>query len=244
MKKINMVTTIRFFKNLLGILLIAMLSNHYACAQTDTQLQSHEELRGRAIQFLSTLPGVTHESKIKVNLPDPQLSLVSCESLEFFLPTGSNQRGNMRLGARCTAPQVWSLYLGASILQPVTHYITLRAMDKGQTVNPNDLMATSVYEHNPPTGLINDIQQLAGRTLVRPLPAGASLRNNDLRIEPTLIRGQTVKIIATGKGFGITYEGKSLANAAAGETVQVRTQSNHIINGIARTGGIVEVSGN
>ncbi|WP_262966169.1 flagellar basal body P-ring formation chaperone FlgA [Methylobacter psychrophilus] len=238
-----MIITVRFLKNLLGILLIALLPSQFSWAQTDTQLQSHEELRGRAIQFLSSLPGITHESKIKVNLPDPHLSLVNCESLEFFLPAGSGQRGNMRLGARCTAPQSWSLYLIASILQPVTHYITLRAMEKGQTVTANDVMASPVYEHHPPKNLINDLQELAGRTLIRPLPAGASLRSNDLHTEPTLTRGQTVKIIATGKGFGITYEGKSLANAMAGETVQVRTQSNHIISGIARTGGIVEISG-
>ncbi|UOA08764.1 flagellar basal body P-ring formation chaperone FlgA [Methylobacter sp. S3L5C] len=239
-----MVTKILFFKNTLGVLLTVLLSIQLAWAQADPQLQNHEELRGRAIQFLTTLPGVTHESKIKVTLPDSQLSLVNCESLEFFLPTGSSQHGNMRLGARCTAPQAWSLYLIASILQPVTHFITLRAMEKGQAVNLNDVTANSVYEQHPPNGLINDPQELAGRTLIRPLPAGASLRSNDLHTEPTLTRGQTVKIIATGKGFGITYEGKSLANAMAGEAVQVRTQSNHIISGIARTGGIVEIVGN
>lgn len=238
-----MIITVRFLKNLLGILLIALLPSQFTWAQTDTQLQSHEELRGRAIQFLTSLPGITHDSKIKVNLPDPRLSLVNCESLEFFLPSSSSQRGNIRLGARCTAPQSWSLYLIASILQPVTHYITLRAMEKGRTVTANDVIASPVYEQHPPKGLINDLQELAGRTLIRPLPAGASLRSNDLHTEPTLTRGQTVKIIATGKGFGITYEGKSLASAMAGETVQVRTQSNHIISGIARTGGIVEISG-
>jgi flagella basal body P-ring formation protein FlgA len=239
-----MVTKARFLKTLLCLPLIVLLPTQFVWAQTDTQMQSHEELRGRAIQFLTTLPGVTHDTKIKVNLPDPQLSLAACDSLEFFLPTGSSQRGDIRLGARCTTPQAWSLYLGASILQPVTHYITLRAMEKGQPVNPNDLIATPVYEHHPPAGLISDLQQLTDRTLIRALPAGASLRSNDLRTEPTLIRGQTVKIIATGKGFGITYEGKSLANAMAGETVQVRTPSKQIISGIARAGGIVEVSGN
>jgi len=239
-----MVTKIPFFKNLLSALLTILLSSQLAWAQTDPQLLSHEELRGRAMQFLTTLPGVTHDTKIKVNLPDPQLTLTTCESLEFYLPTGSNQRGNIRLGARCTLPQAWSIYLGASVLQPAMHYITLRAMQKGQTVTPNDLIATPVYEHHPPAGLVSDLQELGGRTLIRPLRAGVSLRNNDLRTEPILTRGQTVKIIATGKGFGITYEGKSLANAVAGESVQVRTQSNHIISGIARTGGIVEVPGN
>ena len=239
-----MVTKVPFLKNLLGILLFALLPRQFVWAQTDPQLQSHEELRGRAMQFLTTLPGITHDTKIKVNLPDPQLSLTTCDALEFFLPTGSNQRGNIRLGVRCTSPQPWSLYLGASILQPAMHYITLRAMEKGQTVNPNDVIATPVYENHPPISLISDPQELAGRTLIRPLRAGVSLRNNDLRTEPTLTRGQTVKIIATGKGFDITYEGKSLANAVAGETVQVRTQSNHIISGIARAGGIVEISGN
>ncbi len=238
-----MLTKVPFLKNLLGSLLITLLPSQFVWAQTDPQLQNHEELRDRAMQFLTTLPGVTHDTKINVNLPDPQLSLTTCNALEFFLPAGSHPRGNIRLGARCTAPQSWSLYLGASVLQPAVHYITLRAMEKGQTVNPIDVIATPIYEQHPPTGLVSDPQELAGRTLIRPLRAGVSLRSNDLHTEPTLTRGQSVKIMATGKGFDITYQGTSLANAAVGEVVQVRTPSNHIVSGIARAGGIVEVSG-
>jgi flagella basal body P-ring formation protein FlgA len=64
----------------------------------------------------------------------------------------------------------------------------------------------------------------------------------DLHPEPSLTRGQTVKIIGIGSGFQITRTGQLLANANPGQKTQVRTASKQIITGIARSGGIVEVS--
>ena len=46
----------------------------------------------------------------------------------------------------------------------------------------------------------------------------------------------------TGAGFTISNEGKALNNATDGQIAQVRTASGQVVSGIARSGGVVEVS--
>jgi len=48
--------------------------------------------------------------------------------------------------------------------------------------------------------------------------------------------------VSTGVGFSVSSEGKALGNALAGQIVQVRTNNGQTVSGIARPGGVVEVS--
>jgi flagella basal body P-ring formation protein FlgA len=55
-------------------------------------------------------------------------------------------------------------------------------------------------------------------------------------------QGQTVKTVSRGAGFSVSSEGRALHNAQEGQIVQVRTPSGQTVSGIARSGGIVEMS--
>ena len=55
-------------------------------------------------------------------------------------------------------------------------------------------------------------------------------------------QGQNVKTISSGAGFSVSSDGKALNNAAEGQVVQVRTNTGQTVSGIARPGGIVEIS--
>jgi flagella basal body P-ring formation protein FlgA len=213
---------ITFIKNTLFIVAIGLILNQFVWAESQISQQSHEEIRNSAIQFLSTLPGVTSTTKISVNLPDPQLKLSACARLEFFFPSSSypyNQ--NIRLGVRCTNPQAWSLYLAASILESDTTFLTQTAIKKRPAIKSEDLISPHPQQSVPSA-----------------LPA---LHN--LNTEVTLTRGQTVKTIASADGFQITYEAEAMSNAKVGQSILVRTPSKQIINGIVRPGGIVELFG-
>lgn len=234
-----------FINKPLSLFFGGLFLTQLAWAEPEIAQQNHQDMRNSAIQFLRTLPGVTGAAQISVNLPDPSLKLADCPTMEFFLPSSNYPHNpNLRLGVRCTNPQAWSLYLSATVLESKTTFVTRTAMEKGQIIKPDDLIASQSYDQHLPADLISDSQQVAGSTLIRPLPAGSLVRNHDLHTEATVIRGQTVKTIVSVDGFQITYEGQALSNATAGQSVLVRTPSKLVINGIARPGGIVELFGN
>jgi flagella basal body P-ring formation protein FlgA len=225
------------------VLLAYLFFSPNAWPQTTPQ-QDLQQLREQAIQYLKQLPGISADSQIKVSPVDPQLKLSNCTAIEFFLPNSSHQRGNLRVGARCSEPQAWSIYLGASILESKTYFVTRKALAKDHSIQTSDLVANHVFDAQNSSGFITDPEQITGRILTHPLAAGVAVRQQDLRSEPTLQRGQTVRIVAKGAGFTISNQGQLLANATAGQSTRVLTASKQIITGIARTGGIVEVAVN
>ena len=227
----------------IGVLLACLVFVENTWPQTFQQ-QDLQLLREQAIQYLKQLPGLSADAQIKVSPVDPQLKLASCSAIEFFLPNNSHQRGNLRLGARCSEPQVWSIYLGASILESKTYFVTRKPLPKDYSIQSSDLVASQVYDSNNSPSLITDPEQITGRILTHPIAAGVALRQQDLRSEASLQRGQIVKIVAKGSGFTISNQGQLLANAIAGQSARVMTASKQIITGIARSGGIVEVAVN
>src|SRR6266704_2460703 len=78
--------------------------------------------------------------------------------------------------------------------------------------------------------------------LVYSVSAGGPLRRDMMRAVPVVSQNQTVKLISEGRGFSISTDGKALNNAAEGQVVQVRIVSGQVVGGIARAGGIVNVS--
>ena len=94
-----------------------------------------------------------------------------------------------------------------------------------------------------PDGLLTDPFQAIGRSASISLPAGRPLRGDMLRQVAAVQQGQSVKVLATGPGFQVTGgDGRALNTAADGQVVQVRMANGHIVSGLARVGGTVEVS--
>ena len=62
------------------------------------------------------------------------------------------------------------------------------------------------------------------------------------RMKTALQQGQTVRTVTKGPGFSVSSEAKALANAVDGQVVQVKATNGQTLSGVARTGGVVEVS--
>jgi flagella basal body P-ring formation protein FlgA len=48
-------------------------------------------------------------------------------------------------------------------------------------------------------------------------------------------------LLVQGDAFSIRSEGAALANASAGQTVNVRSSSGRVIGGVAQANGVVEI---
>jgi flagella basal body P-ring formation protein FlgA len=93
-----------------------------------------------------------------------------------------------------------------------------------------------------PAGILSDPQQAVGKTLAAALAPGQPLRQDMLRSPLVVQQGQTVKLQSSGHGFRVTAEGRALNNAQDGQVAQVRGTSGQTISGIARAGGVVEIT--
>ena len=173
---------------------------------------------------------------------DARTQLSPCNAFEPFLPTGSKLWGKSTVGVRCLGPSTWTVYIPVQVNVSGSYLISARAMPAGYLIGEADIVIRSGDLNTLPTNVLTDRAQAVGKTVKNGFSAGQPIRS-DLLIAPWAVQqGQTVKTESNGPGFTVSSEGKALNNAVAGQVVQVRTNSGQTVSGIARSGGVVEVT--
>jgi len=225
------------------LLTVLLLAGAAAAQQPAQPRQDPEVIRKVAEQFLriqsAGLPG---QVSISANALDARTSLAACAAPEAFMPGGSRVWGRTTVGVRCTVPAAWTVYVTATV-KVVSDYLTTAApVAQGQVIAPEHLIKARGDLTQLPAGILTDASQALGRTLTVSLPAGTPLRNDALRAPAAVLQGQTVRLSSGGAGFRISAEAKALNNAAEGQVVQARTASGQVVSGVAKNGGVVEVT--
>jgi flagella basal body P-ring formation protein FlgA len=172
---------------------------------------------------------------------DPHLTLPACRALEPFIPAGARLWGQAMVGVRCNEQAGWTMYVPVSIRVMANVVHAVRPLAHGQQVEAADITLQEADLAQLPGGILTDMNQALGKTLVSNIAAGQPLRQDILRAPLVIQQGQTVQLQTQGRGFSARAEGKALSAAADGQVVQVRITSGRTISGIARPGGIVEV---
>ncbi len=214
-----------------------------ALAQTGLPRQDPAALRQTVEQFLRVqsagLPGQVH---LSVGQVDARSNLPACAAPEAFLPHGSRVWGKTTVGVRCSVPLPWTIYISATV-QVFGDYVVVAApLAQGQLIGPNDIAKVKGDLTTLPGGIITDPSQAVGRTVASSLQAGTPLRNDALRSQQVVQQGQTVRVISAGPGFRVSAEARALNNAAEGQVAQARTSSGQVVSGVAKAGGVVEVT--
>jgi len=112
----------------------------------------------------------------------------------------------------------------------------------GGVLQPGQLQQAEVDWAAAPTPPVADAAKLVGRQLSRPLPAGAPVRVADLRQRQWFAAGDTVQLVAHGRGFSVGGAGQALGPGLEGQTVRVRTDNGRVLSGQAVGQNRVEVS--
>jgi flagellar basal body P-ring formation protein FlgA len=211
-------------------------------AQTPSSREESGSIRTAAEQYLRMqTAGLAGTVTITVGQVDPRLRLSACASLESFIPAGSKPWGRTTVGVRCTAPEVWTVYVQATV-KVIGEYVAAQSpLAQGQMIGPADLTVVRGDLTSLPAGVVLTPSQAIGRTATVSIPSGAPLRSDALRAYPVVQQGQTVRLVTSGPGFQVSADGKALNTGVDGQVVQARTASGQLISGIAKPGGIVEV---
>jgi flagella basal body P-ring formation protein FlgA len=212
-------------------------------AQEAVARQDHKLVRQAVEQFLQTqsagLPGT---AAITVGSIDPRLNLPACAAPEAYLPQGGRAWGKTMVGVRCSAPAAWNIYVSATVRVQGEYIATAAPLTQGRSIGPDDIRKVKGDLTALPAGIITDASQAVGRTLAMSLPPGTPLRQDALRNQQAIQQGQTVRVVSSGPGFSVSSEARALNNANDGQVTQARTPNGQVVSGVARMGGIVEVT--
>ena len=185
------------------------------------------------------LPGKVSYSVVPL---DPRTQLSPCSAFEPFLPSGSKLWGKSTVGVRCLGPSTWTVYIQVQVKVSGNYLVSARTMPAGYVLTATDIVVRSGDLSTLPASVVTDQNQAIGRTVKNGFSAGQTLRSDQLITPWAVYQGQNVRTVSKGPGFSVSSTGKALGNAAAGQPVQVRTESGQTVSGIARDGGIVEIA--
>jgi flagellar basal body P-ring formation protein FlgA len=173
---------------------------------------------------------------------DPRTRLASCPAFETFLAPGARLWGKSSVGVRCPGPNPWTIYVTTDIRVAATYFVSARPLAPGQVIQPDDLVARNGDLGQLPAGIVTDARTAVGKTLANGIGSGQPLRQDMLRAPMVVQQGQSVKLVSQGLGFKVSSEGRAINNALEGQIAQVRSASGQVISGVARPGGIIEVT--
>jgi len=216
-----------------------------ALAQTAPAVprQDPAVLRLAVEQFLATqAAGLPGQVAVKVGQIDSRNNLAACAAPQPFLAAGSRAWGKTTVGVRCSEPAHWTIYVQATVQVVGEYFVTARPLAQGQAIAESDLARIRGDLTALPPSIVTDGGLAVGRTLAMSLPAGVPLRQDALRSQPVVQQGQVVRLVTNGPGFRVSTEARALTNAVEGQVAQARTANGQVVSGVARGGGVVEVT--
>ena len=223
--------------------LLCLVNFGLAFAQSELQFQDTNGLRLAAEEFLlMQTKGIPGQTSIKIGKIDNRIKLPVCLNLSPFMLPGSKPWGKISMGIRCTAPSPWTIYVSAQIQVSADYYVTTTPLSQGQLIAFSDIRKVSGDLSSLPSGVITNANQVIGRSLITSLASGSVLRMDVLKTTPVIQQGQSIRVISAGQGFQVTTEGSALNNANEGQIAKAKTTSGQLVSGIARIGGIIDVS--
>lgn len=197
-------------------------------AMVEEQLAAHPSLMGKefAVDFPSTVR------------PTPECA----GQLSAQTPRARNLAGPQVFLIRCSQPKPWSFRVKVTVKVFERYVAAQTNLAPGQIIEPGDW----IWVKGDVSGLPRGGAQLVvtppdSMEVVRPIAAGSPISLNDVRKSVVIRRGDQVTVTVQGDGFQIQTLGNALADASAGDTVNVKTPEGKTVQGIAMGRGDVRL---
>lgn len=230
-------------KPVLSLPLVLVLSLLSWLAQPAWARQEPAPVKAEVQRFLGVQTrGLAGEVSLHVGEFAADNGLPPCVQLEAFLPPTQRPWGRISVGVRCLAPQPWSAWVPAEVRVKGDYLVTAAPLVAGQIVAPADVRREYGELTAQAADLLTDPIQAVGQAARLHVAAGRPLVASLLRPQPAVVQGQPVKAVSRGAGFQVATDGTALNTASDGQAAQVRLPSGQVLRGIARYGGVVEIT--
>ncbi|GAB2182544.1 flagellar basal body P-ring formation chaperone FlgA [Denitratisoma sp. agr-D3] len=172
---------------------------------------------------------------------DPANQLPPCSGFQVR-QDGGRLWGRTTVTVQCIAGANWALFVPVQVKIMGNYLVARRNLGAGQTLSDADIEIRQGDITEFPGNLLDSPQLALGKTLGVSLIAGQPLRSDALRLPTVVQQGQRVTIVSRGSGFSVSSEGQALNNASEEAVVRVRLPNGQVVSGIAKAGGIVEIT--
>jgi flagella basal body P-ring formation protein FlgA len=209
-------------------------------------IQSLDAIRAAAQTFVTEHVPKQEPGALTVNVGtlDPRLRLAPCATpLKVSLPAGATFRDHMTVAVSCTASSSWTVYVPIAIETQTPVLVLRRAANRGTRLTSDDVEIQTRVVAGTGASYLTDVSELSGRTLKRPLGAGAALTADAMMDDMVVKRGQHVTLLAAVGGLEVRAAGVAMNDAAAQGRVRVQNiSSNRIVEGVVESPDVIRIT--
>jgi len=209
-------------------------------------IQSLEAVRGAAQDFvLKQVPSQKPGSvQVNVGALDSRLRLAACEQpLKAALPTNATFRARMTVAVSCAGPTTWTVYVPVNIETQISVLVLRHAAGRGARLTADDVEVQSRTVTGAGDDYLTEPAELAGRTLKRPLGAGAAVTADAMVADALIKRGQQVTLLAAVGAMEVRARGVAMNDApAAGRVKAQNLSSGRIVEGFVESADVIRIT--
>lgn len=164
---------------------------------------------------------------------DPRLKLAPCERIRAYLPEGAQVWGRTRVGLRCEqGPVKWNVYWPVTVKVWGQALVAVVPLRPGQLVSQADLRLAEVDLASSSSPALKKAADIVGRSVVRGIEPGQSIRQEDVRARRWFASGDTVRLNVVGAGFRVVAEGLAISHGDEGRCARIRTDNGKVLCGM------------
>lgn len=220
-------------------LLLALLGGvmpAFAAAPSEADLRGLAE---RYVQSRYAAPGSRVEAK--ADALDPRLRIADCTvPLATGLSGGDRPAPRLSVLVRCPTADGWTLRVAVTLHVYRQVLVASRPLIRGDGIVAADVHAEERDLTRLPYGYLENMQQVAERSLSHAVAAGSVLTPGALGGRQMIRAGDHVQLVAELGGIAVRAEGIALGSGDSGARLRVRNGgSGRVVDAIVRAPGVV-----
>lgn len=174
---------------------------------------------------------------------DPRIRLAPCDRVKAYLPDGAQLWGRTRVGLRCEQGTVrWNVYWPVQVKVWGQALVATVPLRPGSVVAASDVALAEVDLAAAGSPALARQADIVGRTVLRAISPGQSLRQDDVKTRRWFAAGDPVRLNVKGAGFMVAGEGVALSPGDEGRCARVRTEQGRVLCGQPVGERLVEVT--
>ena len=210
------------------------------------EVQSLEDVRAAAQAYVfkqvpSEKPGAV---QVNVGALDSRLRLAACGNpLKASLPVGATFRSRMTVAVNCPGPTTWTVYVPVNIETQTSVLVLRHAVGRGARLTADDVEVQTRTVSGAGDDYLTEPSELDGRTLKRPLGAGAAVTADAMVADALVKRGQQVTLLAAAGGMEVRARGVAMNDAPVSGRIKAQNlSSGRIVEGVVETADVIRIT--